>query len=303
MKLFKKFLIWLAIALGILLACFLGIFAYMYFAPGNSVLGYEYVLTNDKTTKTYNNSTELSVGSINALEILTTSCDIYIFPNTESGELKIERNLNFSGLAKSVNAKLKVNESIDKRSFEEKETQFSTFRVVVNEPTGWVSSNKSYIVVRVPTNININTIYAKSDGGNVYYNSNNEIVHSGVVRGTTGQTPNGVCGYANTVWVQSKWGYYGLYEHRGDQCPYTSLISGGTATYVKFYRYNISHTHTYSYDVLDATYHYASCECGDIIVEHTFSQQILPSSEINNPNYIPSYTCTYCGYVSSGIGI
>lgn len=38
----------------------------------------------------------------------------------------------------------------------------------------------------------------------VYYNSNNEIVHSGVVRGTTGQTPNGVCGYANTVWVQSK---------------------------------------------------------------------------------------------------
>lgn len=137
----------------------------------------------------------------------------------------------------------------------------------------------------------------------VYYNSNNEIVHSGVVRGTTGQTPNGVCGYANTVWVQSKWGYYGLYEHRGDQCPYTSLISGGTATYVKFYRYNISHTHTYSYDVLDATYHYESCECGDIIVEHTFSQQILPLSEINNPNYIPSYTCTYCGYVSSGIGI
>lgn len=137
----------------------------------------------------------------------------------------------------------------------------------------------------------------------VYYNSNNEIVHSGVVRGTTGQSSNGVCGYANTVWVQSKWGYYGLYEHRGDQCPYTSLISGGTATYVKFYRYNISHTHTYSYDVLDATYHYASCECGDIIVEHTFSQQILPLSEINDPNYIPSYTCTYCGYVSSGIGI
>ena len=72
---------------------------------------------------------------------------------------------------------------------------------------------------------------------------------------------------------------------------------------IKFYRYNISHTHTYSYDVLDATYHYVSCECGDIIIEHTFSQQILPLSETNDPDYIPSYTCTYCGYVSSGIGI
>lgn len=174
MKLFKKFLIWLAIALGILIACFLGIFAYMYFAPGNSVLGYEYVLTNDKSTKTYTNSTELSVGSINALEILTTSCDIYIFPNTESGELKIEKSLNFSGLARSVNAKLKVNESIETRSFEEKENTYSTFRIVVNEPSGWISSNKSHIIVRVPTNININTIYARSDGGNVYYNSNKE---------------------------------------------------------------------------------------------------------------------------------
>ena len=133
----------------------------------------------------------------------------------------------------------------------------------------------------------------------VYYNSNNEIVHSGVVRGTTGQTPNGVCGYSNTVWVQSKWGYYGLYEHRGDQCPYTSLINGGTATYVKFYRYNVSHTHSYSYDVLDSSYHYASCECGDVIVEHTFElQSIFPLSNEYDPNYIPSYVCTYCGYVS-----
>ena len=133
----------------------------------------------------------------------------------------------------------------------------------------------------------------------VYFDEDDIIVHSGVVRGTTGQTPNGVCGYSNTVLVQSKWGYYGLYEHRGDQCPYTSLINGGTATYVKFYRYNGSHTHSYSYDVLDSSYHYASCECGDVIVEHTFElQSIFPLSNEYDPNYIPSYVCTYCGYVS-----
>jgi hypothetical protein len=139
----------------------------------------------------------------------------------------------------------------------------------------------------------------------VYYNSNNEIVHSGVVRGTTGQTPNGVCGYANTVWVQSKWGYYGLYEHRGDQCPYTNLVSGGTAVSVKFYRYNINHSHRYTYTALDSNYHYASCECGDIIVEHTYEQQQIFPLQTNEyeTNYISNYVCTYCGYTSSTGGI
>jgi len=138
----------------------------------------------------------------------------------------------------------------------------------------------------------------------VYFDEDDNIVHSGVVRGTTGQTPNGVCGYSNTVWVQSKWGYYGLYEHRGDQCLYTSLINGGTATYVKFYRYNMSHTHSYSYDVFDSKYHYSSCECGEVIVEHTFElQSIFPLSNEYDPNYIPSYVCTYCGYVSRTGGL
>ena len=138
----------------------------------------------------------------------------------------------------------------------------------------------------------------------VYFDEDDNIVHSGVVRGTTGQTSNGVCGYSNTVLVQSKWGYYGLYEHRGDQCPYTSLVNGGAATYVKFYRYNMSHTHCYSYDVFDSKYHYSSCECGDVIVEHTFElQSIFPLSNEYDPNYIPSYVCTDCGYVSRTGGL
>ena len=112
----------------------------------------------------------------------------------------------------------------------------------------------------------------------VYFDEDDIIVHSGVVRGTTGQTPNGVCGYSNTVLVQSKWGYYGLYEHRGDQCPYTSLVNGGAATYVKFYRYNMSHTHSYSYDVFDSKYHYSSCECGEFYCytpEYTYPNDFI----------------------------
>ena len=135
----------------------------------------------------------------------------------------------------------------------------------------------------------------------VYLDSVGNNIHSGIVKGTTGLSPNGVCGYSNTVWVQSKWGQCGLYEHRGDQCPYTMSTYGGTAVSVKFYRYNISHTHNYSYNTLDSKYHYVSCECGDIIVEHTFEQQqIFPlQSNEYEPNYIPNYVCTYCGYTSS----
>ncbi|MBQ3047890.1 MAG: DUF4097 family beta strand repeat protein [Clostridia bacterium] len=177
MKLFKKFLIWLAIALGVLVAAFLAVFAYMYFAPGTSVLGFEYVLSKDNTQKTYTESTDLSVSGLQALEIVTDRTDIFICPNAESRELKVERYFDFSGFTKSVNANLSVLETIEKRSFDEKTTAFDkTFRIVVNEPSGWVSKNNSKIVVRVPTEIDINTIYAKSNGGNIYYYSDVEKV-------------------------------------------------------------------------------------------------------------------------------
>lgn len=139
----------------------------------------------------------------------------------------------------------------------------------------------------------------------VYLDSVGKNIHSGIVKGTTGLSPNGVCGYSNTVWVQSKWGQCGLYEHRGDQCPYTMSTYGGTAVSVKFYRYNISHTHNYSYNTLDSKYHYVSCDCGDLIIEHTFGQQQIFPMDLgnNNPNYIPRYECIYCGYTSSTGGI
>lgn len=68
-----------------------------------------------------------------------------------------------------------------------------------------------------------------------YFNSNNENIHSGVVIAKTEGISNNICGNSNLVTVRSKWGEWGLYEHRGDQCPYTSTY-GGSAVYVKYYR-------------------------------------------------------------------
>lgn len=68
-----------------------------------------------------------------------------------------------------------------------------------------------------------------------YYDSNNDNIHSGVVIAKTEGISNNVCGNSDLVTVRSKWGPWALYEHRGDQCPYTSTY-GGDATYVKYYR-------------------------------------------------------------------
>ena len=50
MKAFKKFLIYLACIVGIILLVVLFGFAILYFAPGTSILGYEYVLYNKNIT-------------------------------------------------------------------------------------------------------------------------------------------------------------------------------------------------------------------------------------------------------------
>ena len=55
-----------------------------------------------------------------------------------------------------------------------------------------------------------------------YFNIYGENIHSGIVLSYNSSIQsNNVCGNVNKVVVKSKWGPAGLYEHRGDQCPYT----------------------------------------------------------------------------------
>ncbi|MDE7385122.1 MAG: CHAP domain-containing protein [Anaeroplasmataceae bacterium] len=82
-------------------------------------------------------------------------------------------------------------------------------------------------------------------------------LHSGIVTEILIGTTNNVCGNSNLVMVTSKWGSYGLYRHRGDECLYTSY-GGGSASYIKFYR----HIHNTIYKWKNETKHFASCFCG-----------------------------------------
>ena len=102
----------------------------------------------------------------------------------------------------------------------------------------------------------------------VYLNSAGYNLHSGIVVQVHEGNSNGVCGDSNLVMVQSKWGDYGLYEHRGDQCPYPDL----GATTVQYYR-RTNHTHTFAKSNYDSTWHKKYCTgCGVTIwEEHDYS--------------------------------
>ncbi|HHT67361.1 MAG TPA: hypothetical protein GX010_03960 [Erysipelotrichaceae bacterium] len=85
------------------------------------------------------------------------------------------------------------------------------------------------------------------DAGDIicYFDEYGENLHSGIVIARSTGTSNGVCGDSNLVTVKSKWGACGLYEHRGDQCPYTSTYYGD-ATYVCYYKPRINDAITLS---------------------------------------------------------
>lgn len=141
----------------------------------------------------------------------------------------------------------------------------------------------------------------------LYFNSINSNVHSGIVVSKSYESPNNDCGAANTVIVQSKWGTYGLYQHKGNYCPYVPYYEGEVleyddtgnplATDVKFYRYNIKHTHSYKYTFYDKDYHKEECECGMLIVPHNFVLNKVNSIDYST-QYIPKYQCQGCGYIS-----
>ena len=174
MKALKTILIYLAFILGILLVIALSIIAFMYFSPGSSVFGFKYVRCDNKLEYIYNNTTELSVENVEAIEITVNNSDIYIYPNKESSDLKIAHIQQFSGFCKAVNSTLSVNNEVVYKQFEEDNSELKTFRTVVKEPTGWINKNNSSVAVYVPSSLLIDTIYLKSTGGNIYYVSADE---------------------------------------------------------------------------------------------------------------------------------
>ena len=151
----------------------------------------------------------------------------------------------------------------------------STNEYWMNDPSGYYS-DKSYIEVDTPIVGDIICYF--TDNGTIDI-SDDINIHSGIVVQVFNGSSNNICGNANLVQVESKWGSYPLYRHRGDQCPYvynTSIILDDYAEYVKFYRRHINHSYTNTYENLDNSQHRAYCACGEYVTtNHNYSYSYL----------------------------
>lgn len=109
----------------------------------------------------------------------------------------------------------------------------------MNNPSPYYTDN-SYLEVTTPMQGDIICYFDDNGTPNNYADDTN--LHSGiVVEYDPSILSNGICSNSNQVIVKSKWGVSGLYQHKGDDCPYTTLHNG-TADYVKYYR---RHYHNY----------------------------------------------------------
>jgi len=168
MKAFKKLLLYFFIIIGIVVVAVLVGLGYMYFSPGSSLLGYEYIVYNDKAEETYSAS---SYSNVEALEVISTQSDIYIYASDDVDQIKVVNNQGLNGFVKSINASLNLEVKNENKSFEESLTEYDTLSIILSEPTGLVAKSNSYLNIYVPSSLNLSTIYIKSQTGNISYNS------------------------------------------------------------------------------------------------------------------------------------
>lgn len=153
----------------------------------------------------------------------------------------------------------------------------------IDFPEEFYQDNCSYEEVTTPAVGDIICYYA-ADGTNL---------HSGIVTAVNVASSNGMCGNSNTVNVISKWGLYGLYEHNGYECPYTTYVQhtvdNPPATTVRYFRY---HAHAFSYININTNYqHRATCRtCGYTFVESHSWKILLDGSQ----------KCLKCGVTTTG---
>ena len=124
-----------------------------------------------------------------------------------------------------------------------------------------------------------------------YFNKSGENIHSGIIIDAYSGYSNGICGNSDLVKVISKWGTWGLYEHRGDQCPYSPSY-GGDAVTVKYYH---RHDYSYSYTYASDSQHFINCICGESITEsHNFVVQ-----KTGYTADLHTVKCSECGAIES----
>lgn len=175
----------------------------------------------------------------------------------------------------------------------------------LNSPASYYENSALYYEVFTPRAGDVICYFY--DNGTPNNMSDDRKVHSGIVVETTTQSSNGLCGNSNTVIVDSKWKFAGLYRHNGYECPYTNYTPYAALTtpeveranYVRYFRMS-NHTHVFNIRQTNSfTFHEKYCSCGRIILEeHNWVESpIFPRATVS-PTYIPQSECSKCGMIA-----
>ncbi|NCB48181.1 MAG: hypothetical protein EOM55_00920 [Clostridia bacterium] len=176
-KIPKSFTISLLVFLGSLIAIIAVSFCVMFFSPGTEILGYQYISYTNPMTRTYTESSSVSLSNINAIKIITNSSAISVNAGQTNSQIYVNYSRNIYGIVRSENSEIIFSDYvITNGSFEEDEINgtYRTLIIDITEPTGFVSSSDSIVQVYLPSNILFEVVYLSSENGNIIYNSTSQ---------------------------------------------------------------------------------------------------------------------------------
>jgi len=192
MNFFKKFLLYLLIIVGSVVAIVATVLAIMYFAPGTKVLGYQYLNYNAEKSVEFNSTTAIKPTDFEAIEVNSNLTKVFFKPSNKADTVYYIHKEGLSGFVKVENSKLYVSAKVENKSFSEEVggTKYKTLVLDVVEPQGVaLSENSPIITVFIPSNLKVLSV--NTEKGEIGFTTKNEEFTSNVEKFYANSTAGG----------------------------------------------------------------------------------------------------------------
>ncbi len=166
----------LAYFLVLILLLFFGVvicFGVLYFFPGTTILGYEFVVA-DKTYKEEIEYTNLVNQNITSLKIQANYGNVVLRPNSQSNNLVVNYDCNYSGIVKEVNSGDSFDIKYEEINFDSTGEQ-KTLVIYIEEPSGSLFNSSSVVEVSLPYSFMFNHISSSCENGQITFEGNLEV--------------------------------------------------------------------------------------------------------------------------------
>ncbi len=171
-KKLPKYVSILLITIGLVLVFFIAAIGIMFFLPGTSILGFQYVSYTTPLTRTYTASSPISILNLKAVKIITDQSAVYVEAGANDSQISVNFNRKIYGFVKNQNSALIYKDDIvSDQTFEEDVAGYKTLVINISEPSGLIATGDSFVKVFLPSDISFDIIYLSSDHGALNYNS------------------------------------------------------------------------------------------------------------------------------------